>query len=233
MIIIFLRTVLIYVFLIVILRLMGKRQLGELEMSDLVISLLLSEIATIPITDRTSPLSHAVIPILTLASLEFITSALTLKLPRFKKLLSSEPTVLICNGRVLRAEMKKVRVSLDELLCELRQNNVSDIVRIAGYQHITEKPSGAPVKSLFIAEIIYTRPGDNRPAVVHLPVQRTHADTAVAAKMLHIAADALSLNELRGIGHSAHSSRNVAHLSYIEHQLFVAEGTLLMRLHDV
>ena len=130
MIIIFLRTVLIYVFLIVILRLMGKRQLGELEMSDLVISLLLSEIATIPITDRTSPLSHAVIPILTLASLEFITSALTLKLPRFKKLLSSEPTVLICNGRVLRAEMKKVRVSLDELLCELRQNNVSDIAQV-------------------------------------------------------------------------------------------------------
>lgn len=130
MMIIFLRTVLIYVFLLAILRWMGKRQLGELEMSDLVISLLLSEIATIPITDRSAPLWHALIPVITLATLEFLTSALTLKLPRLKKLLSSNPTVLICNGRVLRKELKRVRMTLDELMCELRQSNVSDIAQV-------------------------------------------------------------------------------------------------------
>lgn len=124
------RTILIYVFLIGIMRLMGKRQLGELEVTDLVITLLLSEIATIPITDKNTPLLYAIVPVITLASFEVFTSGLALKFPKLKKLLSPKPAILIHNGKANRQEMQKVRISLDELLCELRQNNVTDIEQV-------------------------------------------------------------------------------------------------------
>ena len=124
------RTVLIYIFLIFIMRLMGKRQLGELEVTDLVITLLLSEIATIPITDKNTPILYAIVPVVTLASFEVFTSGLALKYPKIKKLLSPKPTVLIHNGKANRQEMQKVRISLDELMCELRQNNIPDIEQV-------------------------------------------------------------------------------------------------------
>lgn len=130
MFIILFRTVLIYIFLICIMRLMGKRQLGELEMTDLVITLLLSEIATIPITDKGTPILYAIVPVVTLASFEVLTSGLSLKHPKFKMLLSPKPAILVHNGKVDRHEMQKVRISLDELLCELRQKNVPDIAQV-------------------------------------------------------------------------------------------------------
>lgn len=130
MFIILFRTVLIYIFLIGTMRLMGKRQLGELEVTDLVITLLLSEIATIPITDKSTPLLYAIVPVVTLASFEVFTSGLTLKYPKLKKLLSPKPAVLIRNGKADRCEMQKVRISLDELLCELRQKSISDINQV-------------------------------------------------------------------------------------------------------
>ncbi len=127
---ILIRTILIYLFLIGIMRLMGKRQLGELEVTDLVITLLLSEIATIPITDKNTPILYAVVPVITLASFEVFTSGLSLKYPRIKSLLSPKPALLIHNGKIDRAELQKVRISLDELLCELRQKNVSDVDQV-------------------------------------------------------------------------------------------------------
>lgn len=125
--IILFRTVLIYVFLIAIMRLMGKRQLGELEITDLVITLLLSEIATIPLTDKSTPLLYAIVPVVTLATFEIFSSALSLRFPKFKQMLSPKTAILIRNGQVDRAAMKRVRITLDELMCELRQKDVSDI----------------------------------------------------------------------------------------------------------
>lgn len=130
MITILLRTALIYIFLIAIMRLMGKRQLGELEVTDLVITLLLSDIATIPITDRNTPIMYAIVPVITLASFEVFTSGLSLKFPKLKMLLSPKPAVLIRDGKPVRKELEKVRISLDELLCELRQKNIADIAQV-------------------------------------------------------------------------------------------------------
>lgn len=124
------RTVLTYIFLIFIMRLMGKRQLGELEITDLVITLLLSEIATVALTDHSKPMLHTIIPVIILALLEVLTSYLSMKLPLFKKLFSPTPSILIRNGKVDRAQMQKARVSLDELMCELRQKDVSDIDQV-------------------------------------------------------------------------------------------------------
>ncbi len=124
------RTILIYVFLIVIMRLMGKRQLGELEMTDLVITILLSEIATVPLTDPSQPLTRTIIPVSTLALLEMLTSWIALKLPKSKVFLSPKPAILIRNGIIDRTQLQKARVSLDELMCELRQKDASDVGQV-------------------------------------------------------------------------------------------------------
>lgn len=130
MFIVLIRTVLIYVFLITIMRLMGKRQLGELEVTDLVITLLLSELATFPITDKNTPILYAVVPVVTLAAFEIFSSALSLRFPGIKKLLSPKTAILIRNGQIDRAAMKKVRITVDELMCELRQKEVTDIADV-------------------------------------------------------------------------------------------------------
>ena len=130
MLILLLRTVLIYVFLIAIMRFMGKRQLGELEITDLVITLLLSEIATVALTDPTKSLWHSVIPAATLAVLEVLASWLSLKIPFLKTFLSPKPAILIYNGKIDRKQMQKARVSLEELMSELRQKDIPDLDQV-------------------------------------------------------------------------------------------------------
>lgn len=124
---ILLRTVIIYIILMVAMRLMGKRQIGELEVADLVTTLLISEIASLPITDNTLPLSHAIIPIAILISFEICTSAITVRFPKFKKLITARPATLIVNGKMQRKAMFEARISNDELMTELRQNGYIDI----------------------------------------------------------------------------------------------------------
>ncbi len=123
---ILIRTLIIYLSLIVTMRFMGKRQLGELEISDLVTTLLLSEIASLPITNTDIPLSHALLPILTLTSLEVVLSGALLKFPALKRVFSARPAILIYNGKPDRARMRSMRVSLEELLSQLRQKDVTD-----------------------------------------------------------------------------------------------------------
>jgi len=127
---ILIRTVIIYIFLLVIMRIMGKRQLGELEVSELVSTLLLSDIASLPITDQSIPLVYAIIPIIAITTFEVTMSILLTKVPFFKNLLSTRPAVLICRGVIDRKEMMRNRISIDELLSELRQKNVSDIAEV-------------------------------------------------------------------------------------------------------
>lgn len=124
---IFLRTVVIYIFLTVTMRFMGKRQLGELDVGEFVITILLSEIASLPITNPEKTLLDAVIPIATLAALEILTSSLILKFPKFKKLISSKPSVIIAHGRLDKKEMRRVRISVEDLVSQIRQNGIFEI----------------------------------------------------------------------------------------------------------
>lgn len=126
MITILIRTLIIYVSLIMIMRFMGKRQLGELEISDLVTTLLVSEIASLPLTNTDVPLSHAILPILVLTSLEVILSGAQIKIPLLKNLFSIRPAVLVRHGVPDRAVMRSVRISSEELLSQLRQKDVAD-----------------------------------------------------------------------------------------------------------
>ena len=123
---IFVRTVLIYLLLLVTMRLMGKRQLGELEISDLITTFMLSEIAALPITNQDIPLSFAIIPILTLMCLEVFLSAALLHIPICKRLLSTKPVLLVYKGKIQRTELRKTRISMEELLSELRQQSIVD-----------------------------------------------------------------------------------------------------------
>lgn len=130
MLIVFLRTVIIYILLVIIMRLMGKRQIGELEISDLVTTFLISEIASLPVTEPEIPLSHAVIPITTLLVFEVSISMLISRFPKIKSLLSSRPSTLIRNGELCQKAIKDSRLSFDELFSNLRQQGVDDVKQI-------------------------------------------------------------------------------------------------------
>ncbi len=127
---IFIRTLLIYVILILAMRLSGKRQIGEMQLSELVTTFLLSEIASAPLTDPATPLLHAVIPIFTIISLEIILSFLTTKCATAKKLLDDKPSIIIQNGTLRVSEMSRIRLSMDDLLCELRQKSISSVSEV-------------------------------------------------------------------------------------------------------
>lgn len=124
------RTLIIYISLILVMRLMGKRQIGELEISDLVTTFLISEIASLPITDSEIPLSHAIIPIVTLLALEVAISMFLSKFPRFKFLFSARPSTIIRDGILQKKALEDARLSFDELFSQLRQQGYDDISEI-------------------------------------------------------------------------------------------------------
>lgn len=106
---------------------MGKRQIGELQLSELVTTFMLSELAIIPIQDTDTPVSHAIIPILLLLSMEVIISFIITKNNKLKVFFVGRPSILICHGRLNQQELQKMRMSIIELMTELRLKDISDI----------------------------------------------------------------------------------------------------------
>ena len=121
------RTIIIYLLLTTSMRIMGKRQLGEMELSELVTTLLLSEIAAVPILDFAIPLKRAVIPVLLIISFEIIIPFISAKKRFIKKLIEGKPSYIIYKGELRLSEIKKSRISLDELVGELRVQGYFDI----------------------------------------------------------------------------------------------------------
>ena len=115
-----LRTVILYFLIMTGLRLMGKRQIGELEPSELVLTMMISDLATVPMQDFGIPLLAGVIPILTLLSLSMLLSQLSLLSLCFRELMCGTPSILIRNGKLQQDAMRKNRYTLDELLEQLR-----------------------------------------------------------------------------------------------------------------
>lgn len=125
--VIFIRTIVIYMILLAVMRLSGKRQIGEIQTSELVTTFLLSDIASYPLTDPAIPLLNAIIPIFTMIPLEIIFSFLTTKSARLKKALDGDPSVIILHGKIQKKEMSRVRLSMEDLLCELRLKNIASV----------------------------------------------------------------------------------------------------------
>lgn len=130
MIIALIRTIILYLFIIFGIRLLGKRQIGELEPSELVLSLIIADLASVPMQDFGIPLLVGIIPILTLLSLSSILSILTVKNIHIRSLLCGKPSYIIQNGKIIPKEMTKNRLTPDELMEELRINGYTDISKI-------------------------------------------------------------------------------------------------------
>ena len=124
------RTVILYFLIMLGLRLMGKRQIGELEPSELVLTMMISDLATVPMQDFGIPLLAGVIPILTLLSLSLLLSQLSLLSLRFRELMCGTPAVLIRNGQIQQEAMRKNRYTLDELLEQLRGQGCASVEEV-------------------------------------------------------------------------------------------------------
>lgn len=123
----FFRTIILYFLLVLFMRLMGKRQIGELQLTELVVTLLISDLASIPMQTTDLPLFSGLIPILTLLVLEIAMSYLTLKCPRFHRLLSGSSMILIDHGVIDRKILGKLRFTLEDLIEELRIQQIERI----------------------------------------------------------------------------------------------------------
>ena len=126
------RTVIIYALLLFALRIMGKRQLGELDAGELVSALLISEFATIPIDDPDIPLVNAILPILLILSLEILLSTIKNKSEKLKHTIEGRPTYIIYKGRLLQNALVENRISINEILSEIRSQGIGDMEEV-GY----------------------------------------------------------------------------------------------------
>ena len=123
----YLRTGLLYLILILVIRLMGKRQIGQMEPSEFVVTMLTANLASIPMQDSGIPLLSGLVPILTVLGLELVLSFLSMRSISFRRLLCGKPVILIENGRILQKNLRRTSITLDELTGHLRQKDVLDL----------------------------------------------------------------------------------------------------------
>ena len=127
MILSYLRTILLYLTMIVVIRVMGKRQIGQMEPSEFVVTMIIANLATIPMEDDGIALFSGLVPICVILGTELVLSFLNLKSSKIRKLLCGKPVILIENGKVLQQNLRKTRISLDELTGHLREKDVLDL----------------------------------------------------------------------------------------------------------
>ena len=123
----FFRTIILYLLLMVGLRLLGKRQIGELEPSELVLTLIISDLAAVPMQDFGIPLVNGVFPIVVLLCLSMILSFINLKSVRFRAILCGKPAIIIRDGQLVQQAMSKTRLTIDELYEQLRGQGITDL----------------------------------------------------------------------------------------------------------
>lgn len=126
----FVRTLILYITIIAAIRLMGKRQVGELQPGELVVTILVSAVASVPLQDVDIPLLHGLVPILTLMAAEVILSDLSQNHIRFRRLLTGNPVLVIKDGELLQPTIHRLRLSIDDILANLRLAGVFDLREI-------------------------------------------------------------------------------------------------------
>ena len=162
----FFRTVLFYGVLILVIRLMGKRQIGQMEPSEFVVTMLVANLASIPLEEIELPLHAGLIPIITVLLLEVLLSVVSMRSIWLRKLLCGKPVILVENGNILQKNLRKNRITLDELTSKLREKDVLDLKTVqyailetggnlSVFPYPKEKPAsakeaGIPVKKQFI-----------------------------------------------------------------------------------
>ena len=163
------RTLILYIFIIAALRLMGKRQISDMQPSELVVTLVVSDIASLPMQNTSQPLLSGMIPVMVLVGLEILTSVLMMKSRTVRKLVCGNPVVVIEDGKLLQKQMKRLRMTNSDLMEQLRQQSVFSlddvqycIVETNGALSILEKPE----KRVPNAEEAGVTIEDNKPEAV-------------------------------------------------------------------
>lgn len=136
---IILRTIFIYFIILIVLRFMGKREIGQLSVLDFVVSIMIAELAVISIEDVSVPMLHTIIPIVFLSFIQIFFALVSLKNDKIRDLIDGRPSVLINEGKIDEGEMRKQRYNFDDLLVQLRQNNVS---KVSDVEFAILEPSG-------------------------------------------------------------------------------------------
>ncbi|MDF2503105.1 DUF421 domain-containing protein [Clostridium sp.] len=129
MFILMIRTIILYILIVVVMRVMGKRQIGELQPFELGITIIISDLASLPMQDTRIPIMHGIIPIITLLFIEILVSILQLKIQTARLIISGKPSILINNGKVDIDVMRSQRLNMNDLLEE---------IRIKGYYNIED-----------------------------------------------------------------------------------------------
>ena len=127
MILAYVRTIILYLLLMLSVRLMGKRQIGQMEASEFVVAMLIADLAAVPMQDGSIPLFSGAVPLLTVLALEVVMSFFVMKSIRFRKFLCGKPVILIDNGKVMQQNLRSTRITMDELTSHLRQKDVLTI----------------------------------------------------------------------------------------------------------
>lgn len=130
MIAIFVRTILAYLSLLLIIRLMGKRQIGELQMTEFISAILLSELAALPIADRDIPLLHGIIPLCIISWFEVTLAVLCRKFRPIRHMLEGMPVELVRNGHYLQKNLSRTRISQEEIESQIRINGYRSIAEV-------------------------------------------------------------------------------------------------------
>ena len=125
------RTIALYLTVVASIRIMGKRQIGELQPSELVVAIMISDLASVPMQDIKIPLVSGILPVLTLIFAEVIMSYMSLRSRKMRTIISGEPSIVIYDGHINERELKKLRFNINDLLEELRLNNYHDISDVA------------------------------------------------------------------------------------------------------
>jgi len=133
------RTLFLYFIILVIFRVMGKREIGELSVLDLVVFIMIAEMAVMAIENPKDPLIHSLLPMLLLMGIQIMLAFVSLKSQRFRDLIDGKPTVIINNGKIDEEAMKKQRYNFDDLLVQLREKNVKNV---ADVEFAILEPSG-------------------------------------------------------------------------------------------
>ena len=124
------RTIILYLILIGVIRLMGKRQIGQMEPTEFVVTMLVANLAAIPMQDSGIPLLSGLVPILTVLGVGMILSVLSLRFVRFRRWLCGKPVILIENGRILQNNLRRTSITMDELAGHLREKDVLSIEQV-------------------------------------------------------------------------------------------------------
>ena len=130
MLITYIRTVILYLLLILVVRVMGKRQIGQMEPTEFVVTMLLANLAAVPMQDNGIPLASGLVPMLTVLGISLILSVLAYQSIRMRRLLCGKPVILVENGTICQRNLARTRIHLDELTEHLREQGILDLTTV-------------------------------------------------------------------------------------------------------